>query len=787
MLSWTLYRLAVAAAILLAAAPASAVPAVPPGTAYGVRRGSEACPLYWSPGASLAPVPHPTPAPVEPGGKLIETSGAAALAEARGWIEVGRPDDALAALAAVPADDPRARLYRLAALAGRGSWSELATGLDATPAAALPPACGPLRSRWSAQAAAGSGDGAAAETGWQDLARARPALGAYVDLWRLEAAAVAGDVDRGLAAWERIAASGLPSEARHRGRVALAALYERGGRPGEARSLLLALAAESRGAERARHWMSAARLADLEGQDRLADELRRRVVTGEPGHAAGVLLDPVLRARLGLPPIELARALLRAGRAAEAERFASSVVESGASAPALQEATLLRASIRRTRGDREGAERDYAAFLSRWPDDSRVPEVLMDRARLALAFRDGPLARGRFQEVLVRFPGGRYADDALYLLADSWQDDYGSEPAFADRAIEAFDRLVRTAPGSYFADRSEMRAAHLAFALGRYDEARRRYAAYRGSESAREARYWLGRSLDALGERERAREIWRELAGGGDWYALISRDRLAGRPAAALALTNSGYRPAPATSFSSGAALYDDPAGATAAALLEQGERELARAELLRGLTRVGSDRGRLAAWADGLVDWGFPGLALRVGVRLGETGAGRDWAFPRGFAATIDAEARAHAIDAYYVMALIRQESLFDPGAVSPVGAVGLMQIMPATGREIADSTGWEGYDPVLLTDPAISLHFGARYLEDQLVRFEGFWPAVLAAYNGGPHNVALWWSFPERSLDPELWIDRIPYKETRNYVKKVIAQYAIYRQLHADSPASR
>jgi soluble lytic murein transglycosylase len=152
-----------------------------------------------------------------------------------------------------------------------------------------------------------------------------------------------------------------------------------------------------------------------------------------------------------------------------------------------------------------------------------------------------------------------------------------------------------------------------------------------------------------------------------------------------------------------------------------------------------------------------------------------------------VDAEARAHGLDAYYVMALIRQESLFDADAVSPVGAVGLMQIMPATGREIADSTGWPDYGPGLLTDPAVSLHFGARYLEDQLARFDGFWPAVLAAYNGGPQNVERWWEFPERELDAELWIDRIPYRETRNYVKKIVAQYVAYRGLHADSPASR
>ena len=785
--SWIRHFLTTAAVVLSAAAQASAVPVVPPGAAWDTWGRAASCPLYWSPTAPLGPVPHPEPAPIEPGGRLLETSGAAALAEARGWIEVGRPGDALEVLAAAPAAEHGARLYRLAALAGLGNWTELDAALGSLSGADLPPACGVLRLRWSAEAAAGTGDPRGAAAAWDELRRARPELGAYVDLWILEAAATGPDDGAGQAAWNRLARANLPDAARDRGRAALADLNQRSGRLGEARGLHLALAAESSGAERARHWLSAATLADLEGEARVADEIRRRLVEQEPQHAALVLLDPEMRTRLDLPPLEVARALLRARRPADAEPFATAVVESRASEAVLREATLLRASIRAGRGDRQGAERDYDSYLTRWPADPRVPEVLMDRARVALAFGDRQAARQGFQEVLVRYPGGKHADDALYLLADSWQDDYGVEPAFADRAIEAFDRLVRTAPGSYFADRSEMRAAHLAFALGRHAEARRRYAAYNGSESAREARYWLGRALYELGERVQAREIWRELSRGDDWYALLSRDRLGGRPGASIELRNPGYRPAPESSRSDGAALLADPAGRTAAALLEFGERELARAELVRGLARVGSDRERLAEWAEGLVAWGFPGIALQVGVRLGENGAGETWAFPRGFPETIDAEARAHAIDAYYVMALIRQESLFRPGAVSPVGAVGLMQVMPATGAEIADSTGWPEYDPAILTDPAISLHFGSRYLEDQLARFDGFWPAVLAAYNGGPHNVALWWEFPERSLDAELWIDRIPYKETRNYVKKVIAQYAAYRRLYADAPASR
>ena len=137
--------------------------------------------------------------------------------------------------------------------------------------------------------------------------------------------------------------------------------------------------------------------------------------------------------------------------------------------------------------------------------------------------------------------------------------------------------------------------------------------------------------------------------------------------------------------------------------------------------------------------------------------------------------------------MALIRQESLFEAQAVSPAGARGLMQVMPETGRALAEAAGWRDYSPEILDVPAINLHFGAGYLDARLRQFEGFWPAVLASYNAGPEAVTEWWEFPERTLDPELWVDRIPYRETRDYVKKVLAQYAMYRRLYDNPRAAR
>src|SRR5688572_13092473 len=133
--SWIRHSLTTAAVVLSTATPASAVPVVPPGAAWDSWGAAPSCPLYWSPGAPLSPVPHPEPAPIEPGGRLLETSGAAALAEARGWIEVGRPGDAMAVLATAPPTDPGTRLYRVAALAGLGSWEDLDAALDSVSAA----------------------------------------------------------------------------------------------------------------------------------------------------------------------------------------------------------------------------------------------------------------------------------------------------------------------------------------------------------------------------------------------------------------------------------------------------------------------------------------------------------------------------------------------------------------------------------------------------------------------------------------------------------------------------
>lgn len=771
-------RIAILALLLLPSSAAALPP--PPPSAWSGR--AAACPLWYAPAepAALYPHPHLPPRVGDGGATLAEGSGWMALHEARGWIEVGRPDEALGALAGAPAGETT-RLYRLAALDALGRWADLDAELGATGEL---PACGPLYELWRARAAAAGGRGEEADRALERLAALLPALGGWVELLALEAAAPAGDVARGEAAWARIQAGRLPALAHAEARRLLPELYAKGGRTESAILWHATLADESRGEERARHRLAAARLADRLGQRRRADDFRRRAVVESPAHAGELLADPALRARLGIEPLEAARILIEAGRPGDAETIAEGILTAAGGEDA-RRATLLRARARAARGDRAGAESDYASFLARWPGETRAADAAFERARLALVARDGEVARQRLESFLARWPGHARADDTLYLLGDSHHDDWDGRSQAARRAIEAFDRLVATRRSSYFADRAEMRAAHLAFALGEFGEAERRYRAYRGSESAREARYWTARALERQGRIDEARALWRSLATGGDeYYALLARERLSGRPGLAGFLP-AGYAPAPRPAFvTPGDVLLVDPAGRAAAALLAIGKRRWAHAELQRALGGLGSDPALRLTWAAALEAWGFPDLALRIGVGVSAAGPP---AYPAGFWAGVDRESRVHGLDGAYLMALIRQESLFDAMAVSPVGARGLMQIMPATGLEIAQAEGWPSFDSQILFHPPVSLHFGAAYLAWQRDRFGGFWPAVLAAYNGGPHNVAVWIEFPERQIDPELWVDRIPYRETRNYVKKIVSQWATYRRIYDNDVAAR
>ncbi|MBN2188524.1 MAG: transglycosylase SLT domain-containing protein [Chitinispirillaceae bacterium] len=155
---------------------------------------------------------------------------------------------------------------------------------------------------------------------------------------------------------------------------------------------------------------------------------------------------------------------------------------------------------------------------------------------------------------------------------------------------------------------------------------------------------------------------------------------------------------------------------------------------------------------------------------------------YPFYYSDIVNGEAPRRRLDPALVLGVIRQESIFNPSIVSRAGAVGLMQIMPATGAEIARDLG-EQFSVDTLYDPRANIRYGTFYLRKLLNQFSGNEVLAIAGYNGGPHNARAWYAL-SRDKDFDLFVEDIGFSETRNYVKKVLANYWFYRRLSRGGP---
>jgi soluble lytic murein transglycosylase len=157
------------------------------------------------------------------------------------------------------------------------------------------------------------------------------------------------------------------------------------------------------------------------------------------------------------------------------------------------------------------------------------------------------------------------------------------------------------------------------------------------------------------------------------------------------------------------------------------------------------------------------------------------DAAYPAAFPKEVALAAQRTKMDPYLLLAVMRRESLFKPDTRSAAGAVGLLQLLPATARRAAVVLGRPPLRDEELTDPATAIDLGAWYLAELLGRFGDPAPA-LAAYNAGP-RVAGPWATKGAGQPLDEWVEDIPYRETRRYVKVVVGAWSAYRILSGGS----
>ncbi|MBN8874673.1 MAG: lytic transglycosylase domain-containing protein [Rhodospirillales bacterium] len=216
--------------------------------------------------------------------------------------------------------------------------------------------------------------------------------------------------------------------------------------------------------------------------------------------------------------------------------------------------------------------------------------------------------------------------------------------------------------------------------------------------------------------------------------------------------------------------------------LVALGEPQRARAFLLR-MDELAPVPGERTLTADLALRLGLPDTAVFVARRLGRDGSALPQAgWPTPYTPP-------GPLDPAVSLSVMRQESSFDIGAVSPSGARGLMQLMPFTAQGVAKKLGIATTLASLTTDPSHNMRLGTSYLQEMLDRFGGALPLAVAAYNAGPHRVDVWLgdngdprTGPVAMID---WLELIPIAETRNYVQRVLENVVIYRaRLHEDTP---
>jgi soluble lytic murein transglycosylase len=372
-----------------------------------------------------------------------------------------------------------------------------------------------------------------------------------------------------------------------------------------------------------------------------------------------------------------------------------------------------------------------------------------------------------------------------------------------DQALDAFRELQQRFPNGAKASYAHWKAAWLMLRQGRNDDAKKGFeeqiALYPSGNETSAALYWRARLAEEDNQPSMARAYYQKLSDRyrNYYYAELGRERLAKLPTA----TNSAADPPgqyplldhiPPLERGEKVTLEDPPAD----------DLHLQKAQLLGngGLVDFAVRELQAASAADGgnwgpaetaqlYTDTGHYDRAIEVMKKSVPSYFAVDiptlprayWEalFPRPYWADLKKFSLANGLDPYLVASLIRQESEFNPAAVSRANAVGLMQLLPKTGKLVAHQESLKHYNPSQLYTPEVNLELGTRYFKGMVDQFGGSFEYALAAYNAGSDRVQEWMG-QGKYRDQQEFVESIPFTETREYVQAIMRNASVYRQLY-------
>ena len=369
-----------------------------------------------------------------------------------------------------------------------------------------------------------------------------------------------------------------------------------------------------------------------------------------------------------------------------------------------------------------------------------------------------------------------------------------------DQALDAFRELQQRFPKGSKASYAHWKAAWLTLRMGRNDEAKKLFeeqiAAYAGGNEANAALYWRARLAEEDNDPTMARAFYQKLSDRyrNYYYAELARQRLKKLPAGTdppgeYPLLDRIPPLEHGEKITLAEAPPDDLHYQKAKLLGNGGLIDLAVRELEKAASDDQDKSWAPAETAQLYTDTGHYDRAIEVMKRSVPSYFAVDiptlpreyWdaLFPRPYWSDLKRFSVANGLDPYLVASLIRQESEFNPVAVSRANAVGLMQLLPRTGKLVAHQVAMKRYSPSQLYTAPVNLELGTRYFRGMVDKFGGSFEQALAAYNAGDNRVEEWMG-QGKYRDAAEFVESIPFTETREYVQAIMRNASVYRQLY-------
>ncbi len=415
----------------------------------------------------------------------------------------------------------------------------------------------------------------------------------------------------------------------------------------------------------------------------------------------------------------------------------------------------------------ESAKEAYKNFIEQSKRKVR-PELLVRLSQAAARSQDFETAIEANETIVKKFPKSRWAKEAIRKKAFLEQDsgDFQS-------ALETWTLLLKKTKATNEKRLFWQKIAWCHFRLENYDEAIQDYNQALDFVESPGDLYWKGRSLERLGRSSEARDIFENLVliYPASYYGVRALERL-DRSRTPRPRMAGWWRRHRGRLWERSSIELDPDEGLdrihelTLLGLFEDASIELKRLRAARGMN-LPSDPKRLK-WNRGVYRF-----EDRISVNP-------DPLFPLPYGGVLMKAAENKTPEPSLLYAMMKQESHFREQIISPAGAIGLLQIMPATGRRLATDAGWKDYENEWLTDPVTNIELGVRYMDQLQNLFSGSWYAAVASYNAGEHPVSQWVK-QRKGLPEEEFIEEIPYAETREYVKRVYTNWRAYQTIYS------